>query len=141
MVHDILPSDVELARGMLDSGHSDAEAVAFLASRGVEPAKALELLDDLRLGRTPNAQIFSIPGASDHADAAIAGTQPLVRRHRHHRHKHSRREVPWWFVCLAVIFLLSLIYCLLEWRQSLVVDRQDRDIHAIPRELDKHYKD
>jgi len=57
MTHDILPSDVECAKAMLDSSHSDAEILAFLATRGIEPAKAGGLVDDLRHGRHPSVQL------------------------------------------------------------------------------------
>ena len=57
MIHEIVSSDVDFARGMMGSGHPDAEILAYLASRGLDPAKAAQLVVDLRHGRKPDTQL------------------------------------------------------------------------------------
>jgi hypothetical protein len=53
MTGDVLPADVEFARGLLSSNLSDSEILEHLAVRGIHPDKAAQLLDDLRHGREP----------------------------------------------------------------------------------------
>jgi hypothetical protein len=68
MIHEIVSSDVEFARGMMDSGHPDTELLAYLATRGLDPAKAAQLVDDLRHGREPSAQLpYELRPASPNA--------------------------------------------------------------------------
>ena len=125
MIHEILPSDVEAARAMLTSNHSDAEILAFLATRGIDPAKAGGLVDDLRHGRHPIAQLpfgpgESRPGATARAKAGAGDLPPRPDSPQtppHRRHRRARGS--WWFVVLAIIFLLALAYILFEaWRAT-----------------------
>ena len=122
MIREILSSDVELARRMLNSNHSDAEILACLTSRGVEPVKAANLLDDLNHGREPSAQLAYVLGVrvspsssgpqSVGADALPTSETP--RKHAHRSGSHARPGVPWWFILLALIFMVALGYALFE---------------------------
>ena len=122
MIREILSSDVEFAKGMLASSHSDAEILGYLTSRGIEPAKAVELLDDLRHGRQPNTPLAFEAGTTRSpaaerggpakAHAPVAFESP--RRHSHGRRRYKQLSVPWWFVFLAAIFILALGYAFLQ---------------------------
>jgi hypothetical protein len=56
MTHDILQSDIILATKLVADQLPDEEIILALVHRGVDPAKAANLLDDLRNGRKPTAQ-------------------------------------------------------------------------------------
>ncbi len=56
MTHDILQSDIELAKRLRDSQHPDEEIIRALVHRGVEASMAAQLVDDLRSGRKVTAQ-------------------------------------------------------------------------------------
>lgn len=135
MIHEILSSDVDFARGLIDSGHSDPEILASLASRGLDPAPAAQLLDDLRHGRKPSANLpFDFrpasPGAVGKREPAReeAHRAPPAHRHRSHRRKHKRSAISWWFIILIGIALFALGYVLVQTGKGLSVD----DRHEIP---------
>ena len=139
MIHDIVSSDVDFARGMIDSSHSDAEILAYLASRGIEPAKAAHLVDDLRHGRHPSAQLPFVPPPGGHRAVGGPGFARAEAHHEHHAHrhhshsgKHRRSVIPWWFVMLALIFLGALVYALLEAGTHVSKQGIDQDKHEIP---------
>lgn len=139
MIHEILSSDVEFAQGMLDSSHPDAEILTSLASRGIEPAKAAQLLDDLRHGRDPGIQVqFALgstarratrePGRTTEDAPQAAGSPQPHSRHR----KHKRFGASWWFVLLVVIFLWALWYAWFKTGADPSQDAIDFDKHKIP---------
>ena len=139
MIHEILSSDVEFARGMINSSHSDAEIVAYLTSRGIHAAKAAELLDDLRHGRKPNAQLAFVPGAVSSpptnrprpAGADAPPTQESPRSHSHRgRIKHN--GLPWWFILMVVIFILALGYAFFELGTDSSNESADTIKHELP---------
>jgi hypothetical protein len=139
MIREILSSDVEFARGMITSSHSDAEILAYLTSRGIEPAKAAELLDDLRHGRKPSAQVAFMPGAGrspaterPRPAEADASQQPESPRRHSHKGRHQRKGVPWWFILLVVIFILALGYALLELGGQASSESADKVKHELP---------
>jgi hypothetical protein len=139
MIHEILPSDVEFAREMLHASHSDAEILTALASRGIEPARAAQLVEDLRHGRKPNSQAqFALgssarrpkrePGTATEDAPPAAGSQQPHSRHR----RHNRSGVSWWFVLLVVIFLWALWYAWFKAGADPSQDLIDFDKHRIP---------
>ena len=139
MIHDILPSDVDLARSLMDSGHSDAEILAQLASRGLDSAKAAALLDDLRHGRKPNAHVPLPPGSDGYRPprkprpAAPAAPPPVASpRRQSHRSSHRRGGVPWWFALLALAFIGALVYAF--WQAGVHVTGEviNQNKHEIP---------
>jgi len=56
MTHDILQTDIDLATRLRDDQRPDEEIILALAHRGVDAAKAAELVDNLRNGRAPTSQ-------------------------------------------------------------------------------------
>jgi hypothetical protein len=56
MTHDILQTDIDLATRLKDDQRPDEEIILALAHRGVDAAKAVELVDNLRNGRPPTSQ-------------------------------------------------------------------------------------
>jgi hypothetical protein len=139
MIHEILSSDVEFARGMIDSSHSDAEILASLTARGLEPAKAAGLLDDLRHGRKPSAQLAFVPGPVDSLTTkgpqpagATAPWSPEPPRKRLHRRRHHRNSVPWWFILVVLIFTGALGYAFLQLHAYLLKESADKVKHELP---------
>jgi hypothetical protein len=140
MIHEILPSDVEFTRGMINSSHTDAEILACLASRGIGPAEAAALVDDLRHGREPSAEMpFRLgqrgPAATGRPQAAARDAPPQSHpeRHRsHHRRSHRSSGMPWWFVLLVLVFLLALAYALFLAGSSVSTNAVDTGRHEIP---------
>jgi hypothetical protein len=56
MTHDILQSDITLATRLIGDQCPNEEVILALVHRGVDPAQAAKLLDDLRSGKKPTAQ-------------------------------------------------------------------------------------
>jgi hypothetical protein len=144
MIHEIVSSDVDFARGMMDSGRSDTEILAYLASRGLEPAKAAELMDDLRHGRTPSAKLpFELrpPGhrAVGGRGTARGEAHPAQHAYRNLSGSWKRKlsAIPWWFVVLVGIALFALGYVLLEAGSRLSREGIDKDKHELPPAADK----
>lgn len=142
MIHETLPADVEFARGMINASHSDAEILASLAARGLEPAKAAAMVDDLRHGRAPSFQLPYPPDAvfrsttrrSRSAAVHPPPPAPAPELQPHHR-KHHRSRVPWWFVLLALFFLCALGYALFETGRAVsgsAVQDSKHDLPAAP---------
>jgi hypothetical protein len=139
MIHEILQSDVELARGMVNSCHPDAEILAFLASRGVEPAKATQLLDDLRHGRQPNVQLPFVPRPDDQGALDRVGVTRREAPREHHSAsrgsrsgKHKRPGISWWLVILILVFLWALGYALFGTGTGGSNELIDRTRHELP---------
>jgi hypothetical protein len=139
MIREILSSDVEFAKGMLNASHSDAEILAYLTSRGLEPAKAAALLDDLRHGRKPDAQLAFVPCANSSPAtngprlAAVGASQtPASPRSHSHRRRYKRNGVPWWLIILVVIFILALGYALFEMGSDISSESADTIKHELP---------
>jgi hypothetical protein len=139
MIHEILASDVELARSLIAANHSDAEILAQLASRGVESAKATGLLDDLRHGRRPSTQLPIPPGSDGYHHSRKRRAAPAVApqtldppRRRSHRGSHGPSGVPWWFVLLALVFIGALAYAFWQMGLQATGEAVIQDRHEIP---------
>jgi hypothetical protein len=141
MIQDILSSDVEFARGMMSASHPDAEILAHLASRGIQPAQAAQLVDDLRHGRQPNTLLpfplrpgRSRRGAGDRPKAAPTKAPPEYHPHskRSRRGKHQRSSIPWWFLILILIFLGALTYAFWEGGTHATREAINEDKHELP---------
>jgi hypothetical protein len=139
MMHEILPSDVVFAREQLSCARPDTEILAALAARGVERVKANQLLDDLHHGRTPDAQPPVVP--QPRGDDAVGSCGAAMGGAPHRRHSHGRRSrrsrhhrsgIPWWFLIVACIALLALLYLLFEVGTSASRNAIDEDKHAVP---------
>jgi hypothetical protein len=139
MIHEILAADVEFARSMINSSHSDAEILAYLASRGLDPTQAAQLVDDLRHGRQPSVQLPVVPfPASHHTPRGTRG----AGTHLHHEYhpprpqsrsgRHRRSGIPWWFVLLVLIFGGALLYAFLEGGKEASKDAVNYQRHEVP---------
>ena len=139
MIHEVLPSDVEFVRGLLNGSHSDAEILAALASRGLEPAKAAQLLDDLRHGRRPDTHVPSAlaspaPRATHGPRKTRTHAPPLVdsrppeSRHR----KHKSDGVSWWAIIVGAICLWALWFIFFRAGADASQDVINLDKHHIP---------
>jgi hypothetical protein len=140
MIHEILPSDVEFARGMINAGHSDEEIVSHLTSRSLERAKAAELLQDLRQGRSPPVQLAYVPEAGmRHGHRRHRATRPVEAhpQRRSSRGRHGRRRFSWWFLLMLVIFAWALGYAYLHLGSDASRDVISRNKHEIPPAPDK----
>ncbi|HWX21868.1 MAG TPA: hypothetical protein VN578_18360 [Candidatus Binatia bacterium] len=84
MTHKILQSDIDLARKQLESKRPETEIVTALTRRGIEPAKAILLVHELRCGRRVVPEIDRlpriVPGPSSEAPQALSasGVAPLT---------------------------------------------------------------
>ncbi len=139
MIHEILPSDIEHARGMLEAGHSDTEICVNLTSRGVQPAKAAAVVEDLRHGRSPSVPLPDslVPPhrsrrGEPHAAAHPAPKKPDSRHKHSHRRNHQRALIPWWFVLLVLAFLLALGYAMFLAGREVTHRGIQQEKHAIP---------
>lgn len=133
MIHETLPSDVDLAKSMLGSGRSETEILAALASRGLDPPKAAALLDDLRHGRVPSTQLPFVTGPrrrrTDPAPPPWNADEP---RKRSHRRKHRRSRIQWWFVVLLAVFACALVYAFLRMGADVSREAVDKAKHELP---------
>gem|GEM_PF-2341647 len=103
----------------MKASQSDAEIVAALASRGIEPGRAATLVDDLRHGHTPTFQLPFGPDTAPHHGTsqprASAGPVPQPLRApqvRSHRRTHKHPPVQWELVLVVLIFIAALGYAL-----------------------------
>ena len=139
MIHDILSSDVDFAKGMMNASHSDAEILVYLASRGLEPANAAHLVDDLRHGRKPSVRLpseFRPAGHSAVGGRGLANKEAAPAQHSHPSRsgsrKHRRSDIPWWFIILAGIALLAFGYVFFGSGTRVSRDAVDLEKHQIP---------
>lgn len=139
MIHEVLQSDVEVARRLISSGHPDPEIVVALTARGIEPAKATQLLDDLHHGRKPAVQVLVVPRPSGDGAVGSPGTARGDAPQEKHSHgsrsrggKHHPSGIPWWFVILILIFLGAIVYAFLETGNHTSKDAIDQSRHELP---------
>jgi hypothetical protein len=140
MMHEILASDVEFAKGMLDSSHSDAEVLGYLASRGIDPAKAVELLDNLRHGRKPDTPMAFVPGSAGQpatesgraAGKAALPTSESRRRHSRGLRRYRQPRMPWWFILVVAVFILALAYAYFEMGTEASKESRSKVKHELP---------
>ena len=118
MTHKILQSDIELARKQLEAKRSDAEIVAALERRGIEPDKAAQLVQDLREGKPVSPEIDRVPQivpgpSSEAAQNPGAGLEDApeieenfsgrsIRRHGRRRPNPGRN----WIIATALLLLV-----------------------------------
>ena len=140
MIREIVPSDVDLAKGMINSNHSDAEILASLTLRGIEPARAGQLVDDLRHGRRIASDLSFLPPPDTHhgghAKASTAKSkayweQPVAPK-RAHSGKHRRAGTQWWLVFLIVVFVGALVYAWMNLGKQSAGDAVGQHKHELP---------
>ncbi|MGO8928748.1 MAG: hypothetical protein ACLQU3_17920 [Limisphaerales bacterium] len=99
MTHDVLRTDIELATRLRAAERPDDEIIAALVQRGVDPAGAARLVDDLRDGRKAIAQSpvppeFLLPRRirTKSGDRGTGPSQPQPAQGANLRRKHSVRS-------------------------------------------------
>jgi hypothetical protein len=139
MIHEILSSDVDLVKGMINSAHSDAEILAQLSSRGIDRSKAAVLLDDLRHGRKPSVGMPFVPVA-EHPRTTRPPQRPSEQKPqkpdsppvRSNRRTHRRQGTPWWFLLLVLIFIMAIWYAFFHEGSNSSRDLINSSKHEIP---------
>ena len=140
MIREIVPSDVDFAKGMLNSNRSDAEILASLTLRGLEPARASQLVADLRHGRRVASDLSFLPPPGTHhgghAKASTAKSKPYweqsVTPKRAHSGRHRRAATPWWLVFLIVVFVGALVYAWMNLGRQSAGDAATQRRHELP---------
>jgi hypothetical protein len=113
MTHDIVQSDIDLAKRLIKSRQSDGLIVATLICRSIEPEKAAQLVADLRSGRRVETPlVFStesaseIPGPESEFSELVppAAAQRLAHRKSPGRSSSRKRKRPalLWFLAIAL---------------------------------------
>lgn len=111
MTHDILESDIELATKLLRSNQPVPEILNTLVHRGIDPGKAVKLLEDLREGKTvkPDLPLTPLhviepqprpPGSGGHSGHSHSP------RHSRRSERPRRRHRAWLWVCGTGILIL-----------------------------------
>src|SRR5207302_15869 len=106
--HDILQSDIALARSLLTEGHSDLDVMNALNRRGVGPSNAQQLIVDLRAGK--EVRPVEIPLGVRLKPPPVA-TASATSRRRSHRNIPNYRPAG-----IAVLLLAILTCCWLMFR-------------------------
>lgn len=82
MTHDILQSDIELAKRLRDSQHPDEEIIRALVHRGIEAGIAAQFVDDLRSGKKVTAQSPTPAEFAPRRHSRSGRTAPRMREDR-----------------------------------------------------------
>jgi hypothetical protein len=128
MTHDVLRSDIEIATRLRTAERPDHEIIAALVQRGVDPAGAAQLVDDLRNGRQASAKTPAPPelllprrtrlknsesrmGSSD--PQAVRGANPRSKQPMRPTHHHGKKnEISWHIPAMLVAFVV-VVGCIL----------------------------
>ena len=122
MTNDILRTDIELATRLMEEKRPAEEIIAALIPRGIDRAKATQLVDDLRSGKKVDIQA-TLPmelglarrsrsrsgsrGArqdqSSHSSQAESHREPSRRTSAH---SHKKSAVPWLIPALIVVLVV-----------------------------------
>lgn len=123
MTHDILQSDVDLAKDLVRANRPDPEIVNALVQRRIDPVKAARLVADLRQGKTvvPERIVFSRPAPAQASDATaeapaerqrpVAHAAGQTSRHHANAHSPAGRPKPFtsgWLFTLVCITALAV---------------------------------
>jgi hypothetical protein len=109
MTHDILQSDLDVAKRLIRANGTDAEIVEALTARGVAPIKALQVARDLRFGKlvtpfNPAAPGVELRDMSDPPEAEPAKPRrinPAPKRSewgRESKWSGRKSKAPFWIV-------------------------------------------
>ncbi len=112
MTDDILQSDIELARGLIQARQDDKQIIEALTHRGIDSGKAAQLINDLRQGRkvTPRPMFVA---ETEPAPAPSRSSLPVNReprpssRSRQPTHSTHVRRGPG----VLVWFLAGILLC------------------------------
>jgi hypothetical protein len=112
MTHDILESDIELATKLLRSNQPVPEILNTLVRRGIDPGKAVQLVEDLREGKTvrPDLPLTPLHTIQPHPRPAGSGGNAghSHSSRRSSRADRSRRHRVWpWVWGGAIVLILG----------------------------------
>lgn len=122
MTRDILQSDVQFAIRLTNENLAEAEVIQALVRRGIDPAKAAELVNDLRAGKPVSfdstAALEFTPRRRSRSRSSSSGTQEkpslssaetTSRRERPAPSAARRRKSPLFWKLFAVLVVLALL--------------------------------
>jgi hypothetical protein len=109
MTHDLLQSDLDVAKRLIGANGTDAEIVETLTARGVAPLKAQQVARDLRFGKlvtpfNPAAPGVELRDMSDPTDAEppkprrTASAPKRSEWGRESRYSGRKSKAPFWIV-------------------------------------------
>lgn len=143
MIRDILQSDVEFAIRLTNENLAEAEVIQALVRRGVDPAKAAQLVHDLRDGKQvscdPAAALEFTPrrrsrsrGNSSGTGASPSPGSAGTAAHRERPTARRRGSPLFWklFAILVVLALLVVGLVLLVIRQKNTIPRPQSEAAA-----------
>jgi hypothetical protein len=132
MTHCILPTDIELAKKLLEASRSDNAIVAALVQRGVQSANAAQLVTDLRSGRQVAPEIPAGLGIAarrrshthrsahrSESEPASNPSEPAPRSERRtHQHEHARKHSStlWLLAAVPICFAVVIVGMLISKR-------------------------
>jgi hypothetical protein len=119
MTRDILQSDIELARKLLEDACPDNQIIETLLRRGIPEAQASHLVEDLRHGKLVMAKPPSVkPPALVLPNPALerGGSFRRRRSHQPHRSRPTRRAERNVILALALVCLLVIAAVVLWYR-------------------------
>ncbi len=148
MTHDILRSDIELATRLLAENRPDAKVIEALAQRGVDPAKAVQLVDDLRNRREVSTKDDFMLGFGAARRSRARGDSPEARqdqpsrspkvesrpkspRHGADRH-HNKSAVAWLVPGLVAVLALVVVGIVVRQRQLAAANSAEARMPGAP---------
>jgi hypothetical protein len=138
MTNDILQSDIDLARRLLDAGRPADEIVATLGYRGINGTRAVQLVAELQAGKTvePDKPIaIKLPSGTSEG-SAVSAHQPgrssaqgdLPERPQNSRSTQRKaHSFPWFTIIALVAAAVSVAAFVLLSRKSHTSDSNDQD--------------
>jgi len=137
MTNDILQSDIDLARRLLDAGRPADEIVAALGYRGINANRAARLVADLQAGKTvePDKPIAinlpsrtieeTLPSEQQHSRKSAPAELPGERPQRSWARQKKSNSFPWFtMIALAAAAVCVVSFVLLN-RKSHTSDSVD----------------
>jgi hypothetical protein len=124
MTNDILRTDIELATRLLEEKRPDDQIITALTFRGIDPARAAQVVDDLRNGREVKTQTVLSTGSglrrrSRTSDASREASQAQSSRSskaesppktpRHGAAHHHKKPGISWVVPALVVVLVAVV--------------------------------
>src|ERR1044071_962047 len=112
MTDEILQTDIDLARRLVDAGNGDTEIIYLLARRNIAPDRASRLISDLREGRAvaPDRVWRAIALEGELPIASSASRQTTSSPARARNRPSTPIRVPWFRVLMAagVFFCIAM---------------------------------
>jgi hypothetical protein len=117
MTHEILQSDVDLARRLLAARRPNKEIVAALMLRGIDVAEAERLVDDLSQGRRVKVRV-DVGGSRQPSSEPVNEPSELEQDVRSSEPSGSRSRVRLWFVVMVLVLGGGLAAVVMQYRKS-----------------------